>query len=81
MAKITAREAERRAVASVGSQRVSSVISSDLEVNDGCLVWPFDLRLEGKAGVQEILIDAGDGKILSSTFEASDTPETPPHRP
>jgi hypothetical protein len=81
MARITAAEAERRAVASVGSQRVSSVIFSDLEVNGGCLVWPLDLRLEGKAGVQEVLIDAGDGKVLSSTFEPPDEPDPAPHRP
>ncbi len=81
MAKISAAEAERRAVASVAPQRVTSVIFSDLEVDDGCLVWPFDLRLEGKAGVQEILIDAGDGKVLSSTFEAANTPGAPPKSP
>lgn len=72
LARITGSEAEKRAIASVGSQRVTSVIFSDLEVDDGCLVWPLDLRLEGKAGVQEILIDAGDGKVLSSTSEAAD---------
>ncbi len=74
LARISASEAEKRAIASVGSQRVTSVIFSDLEVNEGCLVWPLDLRLEGKAGVQEILIDAGDGRVLSSTFEPSDRP-------
>jgi hypothetical protein len=50
-------------------------------VNGGCLVWPLDLRLEGKAGVQEVLIDAGDGKVLSSTFEPPDGPDPAPHRP
>jgi hypothetical protein len=81
MARIPAAEAERRAVASVGSQKVSSVISSDLEVDDGCLVWPFDLRLEGKAGVQEVLIDAGDGKVISSSFESLSKPDEPPRLP
>ncbi len=46
-------------------------MSSDPEVNEGCLVWPLDLRIEGKSGVLEVLIDAGDGKVLSSTFEGS----------
>ena len=69
--KISLAEAQRRAVASVAPQRVSSVMSSDPEVNEGCLVWPLDLRIEGKSGVLEVLIDAGDGKVLSSTFENS----------
>ncbi len=71
MAKITAEEAERRAVASVAPQKVGSVISSSPEVQDGCLVWPFDLRLPDKGGVQEVFIDAGDGKVLYSNFESS----------
>lgn len=70
MAKISSAEAERRAVASVAPLKISSVISSSPEVHDGCLVWPFDLRLPDKGGVQEVFIDAGDGKVLSSTFES-----------
>ncbi len=81
MAKVTPTEAERRAMASVGSQKVSSVISSDLEVNGGCLVWPFDLRLPDKGGIQEVLIDAGDGKVISSSFESLAKPDEPPHLP
>lgn len=70
MAKVSAAEAERRAVASVAPLKVGSIISSSPEVHDGCLVWPFDLRLPEKRGVQEVFIDAGDGKVLSSTFES-----------
>jgi hypothetical protein len=71
LAKITLAEAGRRAVASAAPQRVTSVMSSDPELNEGCLVWPLDLRIEGKSGVLEVLIDSGDGKVLSSTFEGS----------
>lgn len=81
MAKITPAEAERRAMASVGSQKVSSVISSDLEVDGGCLVWPFDLRLPDNGGIQEVLIDAGDGKVISSSFESLSKPDEPPRLP
>ncbi len=70
MARISAAEAERRAVAAVAPLKVGSIISSSPEVQDGCLVWPFDLRLPDKGGVQEVLIDAGDGKVLSSVFES-----------
>ncbi|HKC24549.1 MAG TPA: hypothetical protein VKF32_07385, partial [Thermoanaerobaculia bacterium] len=70
LAKISLAEAEKRAAASVAPEKVTSVISSDVEVDDGCLVFPLDLRLAGKKGVQEVLIDAGDGKVISSKFEA-----------
>lgn len=71
LVKVSLAEAQKRAVASAAPQRVTSVMSSDPEVNEGCLVWPLDLRVEGKSGVLEVLIDAGDGKVLSSTFEGS----------
>jgi hypothetical protein len=70
LARVSSADAEKRALASVPpGRRVSSVISSDVEVNEGCLVYPFDLRIEGKKGVQEVLVDAGDGRVLSSKFE------------
>ncbi len=70
MAKIRPQDAERRALASVAPLKVSSVVSSEVEVSEGCLVYLFDLRLPDKGGVQEVFVDAGDGKILASTFEA-----------
>jgi len=74
LAKITAADARNRATAAVAPLRVTAVISSDVEVNEGCLVWPMDLRLLDRKGVQEVLIDAGDGKVLSSKFEAQNAP-------
>lgn len=74
MAKVSKDSAEKRAVASVAPLKVTSVITSDVEVDEGCLVWPFDLRLQDKKGVQEVLVDAGDGKVLSSHFEAQNRP-------
>lgn len=70
LAKIRPVEAERRALASVAPLKVSSVVSSEVEVDEGCLVYLYDLRLPDKGGVQEVFVDAGDGKILASTFEA-----------
>lgn len=70
LARIRPVEAERRALASVAPLKVSSVVSSEVEVDEGCLVYLFDLRLPDKGGVQEVFVDAGDGKILASTFEA-----------
>jgi hypothetical protein len=73
LSKITRREAEARAIASVAPERVSSIMTSDVEVENGCLVWPIDLRFESKPGLQEVVIDAGDGKVLSSEYVAPRT--------
>jgi len=70
LAKISLADAQKSATAAVAPARVTSVIASDVEVNEGCLVFPIDLRLEGKKGVQEVLVDAGDGRVLSSKFDA-----------
>jgi uncharacterized membrane protein YkoI len=69
MAKVKSADASKRAVAAVAPRKVASVIASGVEVSDGCLVYPFDLHLEGRDGFQEILVDAGDGRILRSRFE------------
>lgn len=69
MAKVTSKDAEARAIASVAPEKVTSVISSGVEVVNGCLAWPFDLRFASKGGVQEVMVDAGDGRILSSEYE------------
>jgi uncharacterized protein (TIGR02246 family) len=80
MARVTSKDAEARAIASVAPNKVASVIESGVEVVNGCLAWPFDLRFANKGGVQEVIVDAGDGKILSSEYEppaGGATPETP----
>ena len=69
MAKVTSKDAEARAVASVAPDKVTSIMSSGVEVVNGCLAWPFDLRFANKGGVTEVMVDAGDGRILSSDYE------------
>lgn len=77
MARVTSRDAEARAIASVAPSKVNSVMSSGVEVVNGCLAWPFDLRFADKGGVQEVMVDAGDGKILSSEYEPPRGGEAP----
>ena len=69
LAKISSKDAEARAVLSVAPNKVNAIMSSEVEVVNGCLAWPFDLRFANKGGVQEVMVDAGDGKILSSEYE------------
>src|SRR5262249_28012366 len=70
MAKIDVTEAQRLAIASVAPWRVTSTISSEVEVDQGCLVFSFVMRFADKKGVQETVVDAGNGRVLESTFEA-----------
>jgi uncharacterized protein (TIGR02246 family) len=69
MAKVTPKDAEARAIESVAPEKVTSVMSSGVEVVNGCLAWPFDLRFANKGGIQEVMVDAGNGRILSSDYE------------
>jgi uncharacterized protein (TIGR02246 family) len=70
LTKIGVKDAEARAVASVAPDHVNSIVSGDVDVLDGCLAWTFLLRFSNKGGVTEVSVDAGDGKILSSFYEA-----------
>ncbi len=68
LAKVPQEAAAKAATASVVPLRPDGVLSSDAEVFDGCLVWPFTLRLPVLGGVQEVFVDAGDGRVVKSDF-------------
>lgn len=72
--KVPQEAASKAASASVQPRRATDVISSDAEVLEGCLVWPFTLRMPGLRGVQEVFVDAGDGKVVRSEFVPSEAP-------
>lgn len=68
LVRVTQDEAGKAAVASLAPLKAGDVISSEVESYEGCLVWPFTLRLPAKKGVQEVFVDAGDGKVVWSEF-------------
>ncbi len=57
------------AVKAVGQTRLKRVSSGELEVEHGCLAYSFDLRLKDRAGVEEVMIDAVSGEVLSVAHE------------
>ena len=69
LAKLSQAEAEKIAVAKFKGYEAVSIASAELEAEHGCLIWSFDLRVAGKSGVQEVQIDAGDGRVLSVKHE------------
>jgi hypothetical protein len=70
LARISKAEAQKRALARLKSQS-AEIVSAELEVEQGCLVYSFDIRLSGKPGVEEIMVDAGTGKIVSHKHETA----------
>ncbi len=81
LVRVTQKEAGRKAVESLLPLKATDVISSDVEAFEGCLAWPFTLRLPGKKGVQEVFVDAGDGKVVRSEFVPASVPESAPESP
>ena len=70
MAKIESKEAVRIALAAAtGKESDKTVGDQELEVEGGCLLYSIEIKLTGQKGVQEILIDAGNGKVLGREDE------------
>ena len=68
LAKISKLEAEKTALAKIKLSR-KEVARSELEVEHGCLVYSFDIRVDSKPGIEKIMVDAGTGKIVSHKHE------------
>ena len=81
LVRVTQKEAGRKAVESLLPLKATDVISSDVEAFEGCLAWPFTLRIPGRRGVQEVFVDAGDGKVVRSEFIPGSAPENAPEAP
>ena len=70
LAKISKAEAQKRALARVKSPS-AQIVGAELEIEQRCLVYSFDIRLPGKPGVEEVMVDAGTGKIVSHKHETA----------
>ena len=66
----TVSQADAQKTALVGIKAPSTAVAEgELEVEQGCLVYSFDIRIPGKSGVEEVMVDAGTGKIISHKHE------------
>lgn len=74
LVRVSQQEAGKAAVASLAPLKPGDVLSSDVETFEGCLVWPFTLRLPASRGVQEVFVDAGDGTVVRSEFVPTGPP-------
>ena len=68
-AKITQEEASKTALAKVPGGKIKS---SELEKENGKLVWSFDISMPKSKNITEVQVDAKTGKVVSVEVE---TPE------
>jgi len=69
LAKVTRAEAQRAALASIDAPPAAVVKEGEIEIEQGCLVYSFDIRVPSRSGIDEVMVDAGTGKALSHTHE------------
>lgn len=65
-ASITAAAARKTAL---GRVQGGTIKSEELEREDGKLVYSFDIQVAGKSGIEEVLVDANTGAIVSVAHE------------
>ena len=73
MAKVTQSDAKQTALGTFKDPSKATIKEAELEAEHGCLVYSFDIEVAGKKGIQEVQVDAGDGKVLSSKHESPKT--------
>ena len=67
-AKVTEEAARATALAQVPGGKVQE---SELEREAGKLVYSFDIKVEGKSGVEEVLVDAVTGQVVKREHESA----------
>jgi len=72
--KITQADAEKAAIKAVGVNG-AKVDDSELEIEQGFLIYSVDVKVAGKKGLEEIWIDAGNGKVLMQRHETDEDEE------
>lgn len=70
MAKVSVEDAKKSALGAVNASG-SAITKGGLEVEDGCLVYSYDVKIPGKNGIEEVIVDAGSGKVLKTEHEGS----------
>jgi uncharacterized membrane protein YkoI len=61
----------QQALAAALEKNPGSVISAELEVEDGCLMYSFRI-VDAKKKITEVEIDAGNGKVLDTEDEEAE---------
>src|SRR5690348_286853 len=67
-AKIAERDARKTALAAVPGGKVQS---HELERENGKLIYSYDIKVAGKAGVEEVNVDAMTGQVVAHEHEGA----------
>lgn len=66
----TVKQADAKNAALAKYKGLSATASEgELEVERNCLIYSFDISLAGKTGIEEVMVDAGTGSIISRKHE------------
>ena len=71
MAKVSQDAAQKAALKTFPASAHAEIVESELEQEGGCVVYSFDVKVAGKSGVDEVRVDAGNGKVLSHKHESA----------
>jgi hypothetical protein len=69
LAKFDAAAARKVALEKAGAPG-AKIHKGGLEVEGGCLLYMYDVKIPGQKGYQEISIDAGTGAVLKVDYES-----------
>jgi exopolysaccharide biosynthesis protein len=70
MAKVKEEAAKKAAIDKI-NVKGSTVSKGGLEVEEGCLVYTYDIKVPGKSGAEEVFVDAGTGAVLRVEHESA----------
>lgn len=65
-ARVTKHQAKKNALARV---KRGTIMSAELEKENGALIWSFDIAQPGKKDLTEVWVDATTGKIIAVDIE------------
>ena len=68
MARITEDVARKAALDSVNAPG-ATITKGGIEVEDGCLLYSYDVKIAGRSGIEEVTVDAGTGTVLKTEHE------------
>ena len=66
-ARVPEAQARRTALARVRNGRVRS---HELEREHGRLIWSYDIAVPGRAGIEEVAVDAVTGRVVAQEHES-----------
>lgn len=69
LARIDDARARKAALEKVGAPG-ATIQRGGLEIEEGCLLYLYDVKVPGQKGLQEIFIDAGTGSVLKVGYES-----------